>query len=220
LYLPYRWRWRPIFFAGVIGKISSAFIQSALATLGLSIRLVTRRLAMKLTSILALAILALSAGIAQADHADKKGNYGRVIDVKPVYRTYTAPREHKSCIESDYSIPRHSSYTATILGAVIGGALGHRIGDAHGDPGAAAIAGGLIGASFGHSVDQRDSYARQLRVTGPCRSDHRRHDHRRETVRELVEYKVTYRYNGKKYKARMDHDPGRWVKLNVNVSPV
>lgn len=170
---------------------------------------------MKLTSILALAILALSANFAQAHHQDKKGNYGRVIDVKPVYRTYTAPREHKSCIESDYSIPRHNSYGATILGAVIGGALGHTIGDAHGDPGAAAIAGGLIGASFGHSVDRRDRYARQVRVTGPCRSDHRR-----ETVRELVEYKVTYRYNGETYKARMDHDPGRWVKLNVNVSPV
>jgi uncharacterized protein YcfJ len=200
--------------AGQKTEISSAFIQSALATLGLSIRLVTRRLAMKLTSILAVGILALSAGFAQADHANKKGNYGRVIHVEPVYRTYTTSRKHDSCIERDYRVPVQTSYNSTILGAVIGSALGHSIGDAHGDPGAAAIAGGLIGASFGQNVDRRNSYNRQLHVKGPCRSD-RRH----KTVRELVEYKVTYRYNGKTHKARMDHDPGKWVKLNVNVSP-
>jgi uncharacterized protein YcfJ len=177
---------------------------------------------MKLTNILALGILALSAGFAQAGHGDKKGDYGRVTHVEPVYRTYTAPRKSKSCIERDYSIPVQTSYNGTILGAVIGGALGHSIGDAHGDAGAAAIAGGLIGASLGSNVDRRNSYNRQVLVKGPCRSDrHRDHrsDHRRKTVRELVEYKVTYRYNGKTHKARMDHDPGKWVKLNVNVSP-
>jgi uncharacterized protein YcfJ len=177
---------------------------------------------MKLTSTLALIILALGAGFAQADHKDRKGDYGRVIHVEPVYRTYKAPRDHHSCVQYDHSIPVRTSYTGTILGAVIGGALGHAIGDAHGDPDTAAIAGGLIGASFGHSVDRRNSYNRQLLVTGPCRSDHasdHRRDHRRKTVRELVEYKVTYRYNGRIHKARMDYDPGEWVKLNVNISP-
>jgi uncharacterized protein YcfJ len=174
---------------------------------------------MKLTSIMALGILALSASFAQAQHGDKKGDYGRVTHVEPIYRTYTAPRKSKSCIERDYSIPVQTSYSGAILGAVIGGALGHSIGDAHGDPGSAAIAGGLIGASFGRSGDRANSYNRQLRVTGPCRSDRHSRGHRRETVRELVEYKVTYRYNGKTHKARMSHDPGKWVKLNVNVSP-
>ena len=173
---------------------------------------------MKLTSILAIAILALSAGFAQAGHKDKKGDYGRVIHVEPIYRSYTVSRNDHSCIQYDRSIPVQTSYTGTILGAVIGGALGHSIGDAHGDPGAAAIAGGLIGASFGRSVDQRSSYNRQMLVTGPCRSDHHS-AHRRKTVRELVEYKVTYRYNGRIHKARMDYDPGKWVKLNVDISP-
>jgi len=173
---------------------------------------------MKLTSTLALIILALGAGFAQADHKDKKGDYGRVIHVEPVYRTYKAPRDHHSCVQYDHSIPIRTSYTGTILGAFIGGALGHAIGDAHGDPDAAAIAGGLIGASFGRSIDRSHSYNRQLHVTGPCRSDRHRDRHYR-TVREVVEYKVTYRYNGRVHKARMDYDPGEWVKLNVNVSP-
>lgn len=173
---------------------------------------------MKLISVLAVGILALSAGFTQAGHRDEKGTYGRVIHVEPVYRSYKKPVKHNSCIQYDYSVPVHRSYTGTILGAVIGGALGHSIGDAHGDPGAAAIAGGLIGASFGRSIDRSHSYNRQLHVTGPCRSDRRRDRHYR-TVREVVEYKVTYRYNGRVHKARMDYDPGEWVKLNVNVSP-
>ena len=169
---------------------------------------------MKLISVLAVGILALSAGFAQAGHRDEKGIYGRVIYVEPVYRSYKKPRKHNSCIEYDHSIPVQTSYTGTILGAVIGGALGHSIGDAHGDPGAAAIAGGLIGASFGRGIDRHNSYNRHMLVTGPCRSDRRY-----KRVREVVEYKVTYRYNGRVHKARLDYDPGEWVKLNVKVSP-
>ncbi len=169
---------------------------------------------MKLSSILTLTALSLGSSLSYAHHPDDKDIYARVIHVEPVYRTYSTPTNDASCISYDYSRPIRTSYTGTILGAVIGGALGHKIGDSHGDPGAAAIAGGLIGASFGHSVDRRNSYNRQLRVAGPCRSNSGV-----KTVRELVEYKVTYRYNGRIHAARMDHDPGEWVKLNVNVSP-
>ena len=40
-----------------------------------------------------------------------------------------------------------------------------------------------------------------------------------ETRRQLVEYKVTYRYNGEVHSARMDYDPGEWIKLDVDVTP-
>lgn len=169
---------------------------------------------MKLTSILVLALLATGCSTTYAHHPSNKRVYGKVIHVEPVYRTYTAQASNNSCISYDRSIPVRTSYTGTILGAVIGGALGHKIGDSHGDPGTAAIAGGLIGASFGHSIDQRSRHNRQLRIAGPCRSDNRP-----TTVRELVEYKVTYRYNGRVHEARMDHDPGEWVELNVDISP-
>ena len=111
-------------------------------------------------------------------------------------------------------IVRIVSYTGTVLGAVIGGALGHRIGDAHGDPRLAAVAGGLLGASIGRSIDHNANYNQGLRVAKPCRVRHQQ-----ETVRELVEYKVTYRYNGRVHHARMDYDPGEWVKLDVDISP-
>ena len=141
-------------------------------------------------------------------------HYGEVLNVEPVYRTYNRPVQKPTCLKWEPERARHVSYTGTVLGAVIGGALGHRIGDAHGDPGAAAVAGGLLGASIGRNIDHNVSYNRGLRVAGPCRVRQQQ-----ETVRELVEYKVTYRYNGRVHHARMDHDPGEWVKLDVDVSP-
>ncbi len=161
-----------------------------------------------------LSTLVLASVNASAHHRDRDAEYGRVISVEPVYRTYSRPISDNSCLRYDRSVPVRTHYTGTILGAVIGGALGHRIGDAHGDADAAAVAGGLLGASIGHRVDQQQRYHRQLRVSGPCRPQYRE-----ERVRELVEYKVTYRYNGKIHHAVMDHDPGKWVKLNVDVSP-
>ena len=178
---------------------------------------------MKLTTVVILGLVSLASTMASntalADHHHKdkhhrKQPYGKVVQVEPVYRTYTRPVQDTSCLRRDPERVRFVSYTGTVLGAVVGGALGHRIGDAHGDPGAAAVAGGLLGASIGRSIDHNIAYNRGLRVTGPCRVRHQQ-----ETVRELVEYKVSYRYNGRVHHARMNHDPGEWIKLNVDVSP-
>ncbi len=142
------------------------------------------------------------------------GVYGRVLHVEPVYRYYSQPVTDHSCRRYDASAPNYTSYTGTVFGAVVGGALGHRIGDAHGDPEAAAVAGGLLGAAIGRDIDRRAQYYRGMRVDGPCRVSHRQHSRR-----ELVEYQVTYRYNGEVHRANMDYDPGEWVRLNVDITP-
>ena len=141
-------------------------------------------------------------------------DYARVLDVEPVYRYYKEPVNAHSCVRHEPDRNTYTSYTGTVLGAVIGSALGHRVGDAHGDPTAAAVAGGLLGASVGRDLDRRARYNRGLRVEGPCRVRQTE-----ATRRQLVEYKVTYRYNGRVHHARMDHDPGEWVKLDVDVTP-
>ena len=147
-------------------------------------------------------------------HSREQDRYARVLDVEPVYRYHREPVRDHSCTRYEPGRSRYNSYTATVLGAVIGGALGHRIGDSHGDPTAAAVAGGLLGASVGRDVGHRVNDNRDLRAEGPCRVKHRQ-----ETRRQLVEYKVRYRYNGQVHLARMDYDPGEWVKLDVNVTP-
>jgi uncharacterized protein YcfJ len=140
-------------------------------------------------------------GLARGHHKQHRSyrerqvaDYGRVISVEPVYRYYREPVNDHNCARYDDRAPNYTSYTGTVFGAVIGGALGHRIGDAHGDPDAAAVAGGLLGAA--------------CRVT-----------HRERTRRELVEYQVTYRYNGEVHRTTMDYDPGEWVKLDVDITP-
>jgi uncharacterized protein YcfJ len=188
---------------------------------------------MKLTTVLIFGVFAIGSAYSQADHRcdhnhkhhgrghnkhnehhSREASYARVIDVEPVYRYYKEPARDHSCARYEPGRAAYNSHTATVLGAVIGGALGHRIGDSHGDPAVAAVAGGLLGASVGRDIDRRASYNRGLRVEGPCRVTHRE-----ETRRQLVEYKVSYRYNGEVHLARMDYDPGEWVKLDVNVTP-
>ena len=137
-----------------------------------------------------------------------------MIEVEPVYRYYKEPVNAHSCLRVESGRASYNSYTGTVLGAVVGGALGHRIGDSHGDPKVAAVAGGLLGASLGRDIGHRVRENQRLRIEGPCRV--RQYE---ETRRQLVEYKVTYRYNGAVHLARMDYDPGDWVKLDVNVAP-
>ena len=160
-------------------------------------------------------------GLARGHHKQHRSyrerqvaDYGRVISVEPVYRYYREPVNDHNCARYDDRAPNYTSYTGTVFGAVIGGALGHRIGDAHGDPDAAAVAGGLLGAAIGHDIDRRARYYRGVRVEGPCRVTHRE-----RTRRELVEYQVTYRYNGEVHRTTMDYDPGEWVKLDVDITP-
>lgn len=140
--------------------------------------------------------------------------YGKVIDVEPVYRLEAYRPGHASCIRRlDQGRPR-TSYTPTVLGAIVGGVVGHRLGDHRGDPEVAAIAGGILGASVGRDIGNRLAENRYLAVDGPCFP-------RRGRVvgREVVEYIVTYRYNGEIFRTSMDYDPGEWVALDVDVKP-
>lgn len=152
--------------------------------------------------------------IRRSHRAREAADYGRVLNVEPVYRYYSQPVTDHSCTRYDHRAPNYTSYTGTVFGAVVGGALGHRIGDAHGDPDVAAVAGGLLGAAIGRDIDRRAQYYRGMRVDGPCRVSHSE-----RTQRELVEYQVTYRYNGEVHRTTMDYDPGEWVRLNVDITP-
>ena len=56
-----------------------------------------------------------------------RDNYPEVVSVEPVYRYYNEPVQDHSCVQHNDRRSGQNSHTATVLGAVIGGALGHRI---------------------------------------------------------------------------------------------
>ena len=155
-----------------------------------------------------------SARQARRDYARGK-HYARVLSVQPLYERRRGRTESHSCVQwSEQYDARHSAWAPTIVGGVLGSAIGYHLGEDHGDPEVATIAGGLLGAAAGHGLGRHAYEAKHIRVAGPCQPMARgRHESRR------VEYLVTYRYNGRIYREHLDYDPGEWVRLNVEVSP-
>lgn len=103
----------------------------------------------------------------------------------------------------------------TLLGALIGGALGNQVGNGDGRT-AATIAGAVIGGKVGHDIDARNGssgyeYRDNSGVTRRCRtvSDGGR----------FGGYDVTYRYANQTYHALMNYRPGRTIRVMVDVRP-
>jgi uncharacterized protein YcfJ len=173
------------------------------------------------TSILAFAI-GLS-GCASAGphwgphHGDRRGfeDVARVVAVTPIYETVriAVPREH--CWEERRPQARYrDSYTGPLVGAIVGGVVGNRFGAGSGKT-AMTIAGTLLGASIASDLDQgTHPVARRSHRSVRCETVDEY-----ETREEIVAYRVKYRYQGRIYHKRMDHDPGDTIRLWVTVDP-
>jgi len=108
-----------------------------------------------------------------------------------------------------------STANGTLLGALIGGAVGNQVGKGDGRT-AATVAGAVIGGAIGNNVDRNhDSGAYEYRdnsgVVRRCRtvSDGGR----------FGGYDVTYRYAGQTYHALMNYRPSRTMRVMVQVRP-
>jgi len=110
-----------------------------------------------------------------------------------------------------------STANGTLLGAVIGGALGNQVGKGDGKK-AATIGGAVIGGAIGNSVarsnDHYDQYQDNSGVVRRCRtvSDN-------EGSQSVGGYNVTYRYAGQIYHAFTNYNPGRRLRVVVDVRP-
>lgn len=105
--------------------------------------------------------------------------------------------------------------TRTLIGALIGGALGNQVGSGDGRT-AATIAGAVIGAQVGKNTranDRHDAYDYYRDTSGTER--------RCRTIGGGVRdaYRVSYNYSGKSYEAITDVKPGRtvWVLVDVRL---
>lgn len=143
--------------------------------------------------------------------------YARVVDVEPLFRQVRVSTPQRDCWVEErevYSRPGIDASTAapTVLGAIIGGVVGHQFGSGRGRD-AATVAGTVIGASIGHSSAVRAG-GTETRAVQRCAVSY---EHGWE---EQVEgYRVTYVHRGREYTTRMSYDPGSSVRIRVPNAP-
>lgn len=183
----------------------------------------TMRDSRKFAVVISLATLVLAAP-ALADHESRRSgaryDYAKVISAEPVLRYVTVSTPVRECWDDVeyYTDHRYSRGTgaSTLFGALIGGVIGHQFGSGRGND-AATVAGSLIGAAVGHnSARRRAGYAtvQYSRPVERCKTVIRK---RREE--RIDGYDVVYKYKGQRYSTRMPYDPGRELRVRVDVRP-
>ena len=171
----------------------------------------------KLAYIAAGVALALG-GYAAADwRAERReeAQYATTLRVIPVKEEIKTPREECRDVRvTKYVQDRGNDTTGTVVGALVGGALGNQVGGGNGRK--AATAAGLIGGGLiGRRIDENNNPPKAVHTTQrKCKTVHDTHE-------EVVAYDVEYRYRDEVHMARMERDPGpKWkVKETTVIEP-
>ena len=149
-------------------------------------------------------------------------DYAKVESVQPNVRYVTVRRPVEECWEETrhYTVERRppGSAAGTLVGAVIGGVIGHQFGSGRGND-AATVAGTLIGAAVGNDrAKRRAGYSyettRYERPVQRCRTSYASHQEER-----VDSYHVVYSYKGQRYATDMPYDPGKRLRIRVDVRP-
>lgn len=148
--------------------------------------------------------------LALAEPVEENVTYGyaQVMRVTPVYGTYRVRVPEQRC-DAGASREGGDGTTGTVVGAIVGGALGNQVGKGDGRK-ASTIAGAVLGGAIGRKVDRNSGPAPGTR----CRMV----DVEREE-RRIVGYDVEYQYKGDKYMSRLDQDPGSRLRIRIAVTP-
>jgi uncharacterized protein YcfJ len=180
---------------------------------------------------LAFAIASLCAAAAPAFAAESFTDRARVISSRPIQERIPVTREEcwndvqrsyeeRRVTRSDTGAPIGAG---TVLGAIVGGVAGHQVGSGRGND-AATAAGAIIGGLIGNQADRNAGRVGPGgTVTEVERVPVERNVERCRTVNEVREatlgYDVRYEYLGRQFQTRMDRDPGRQLRVSVNVAP-
>ena len=181
---------------------------------------------------LLLAVASASALAAPAVYAQSFGDRARVVSARPIIERMPISREEcwndrvrtyedRRVTRTDTGAPIGAG---TVLGAVIGGVAGHQVGKGRGNDVATGV-GAVVGGLIGNQVDRDNGNVRPgERVTEVERVPVDRNVERCRTVQETREatvgYDVRYEYMGRQFNTRMDRDPGRTLRVNVDIRPV
>ncbi|MBL0420212.1 glycine zipper 2TM domain-containing protein [Ramlibacter sp. AW1] len=141
--------------------------------------------------------------VAPAIHAQAQPQeVGRVISSVPVIQQVAVPRQ--ICNSQPVVVQQPSSGGGALLGALVGGAAGHGIGDGGGRA-LATVIGAVGGAMVGDRVEgPRSQLQQQTQCTTQTFYENR-----------TVAYDVTYEWRGGQYTVQMPHDPGPTISLQL-----
>jgi uncharacterized protein YcfJ len=106
---------------------------------------------------------------------------------------------------------------STLVGAIVGGVIGHQFGSGRGNDAATAV-GSIVGAAIGNSAAVRaNANYRPTEYSRPIRRCETRYQSREE--QRIDGYRVVYSYNGRKYATDMPYDPGKRLRIRVDIQP-
>lgn len=159
-------------------------------------------------------------GYANGHARNAQYDYARVISSEPIVRYVTVKTPVRECWQDvqHYSTRRAAPGTgaSTLVGAIVGGVIGHQFGSGRGND-AATVAGSLIGAAVGNDSARRHYGYRNEHYSRPvqrCDTSYREHEEKR-----IDGYNVVYKYNGQRYATQMPYDPGRELRVRVDIRP-
>jgi uncharacterized protein YcfJ len=167
------------------------------------------------------ALLIVSSANALAYRRDRSDDveYAPVTRVEPIYESREIVRPQEQCWTEHVPVRSNQphSYTAPILGALIGGALGNSLGHHDSNKKVGTVVGAALGGSIGRDIGYRNSGGYQpaaYRDEETCRTVER------ASYRdEVVAYRVNYRYHGRDYITEMPYDPGARIPVQIDVKP-
>lgn len=183
-----------------------------------------------LFALAALGVFAASQAAAQGGRYDERDGYGydyaQVLRVDPLIQTWDRPVQRDQCWREPvrYREPsRHGKgrqdRAPAVLGAIVGGVIGHQFGSGSGRD-AATAAGALLGY---HAVrDDQRRYGSHYEGDREYLRYEQRCEVNTEYFREerVTGYEVTYRYNGQTYTTVTDYHPGDRLRVQVEVRPL
>jgi len=170
-----------------------------------------------------LSVLALATTLSQASWADEEhrrhhrheeaddGNFAEVVQVMPIKEQVEVRTPHRECREEEVSEGGSNGNGGAVVGAVAGGLLGHAAGHNTESRKLDTVVGAIGGAIVGKELSKSE---------GTTTTEERCNTRRSVDYEErTVGYDVTYRYFGRDYHTRMDHDPGDRIRVVVDVHP-
>ena len=151
-------------------------------------------------------------GPAVPDYVDT----AEVIQVEPLYQAVRVARPVNECWTERVAQgnSRQGGYAGPVVGGILGGVLGNQLIRGRGRT-PMTVAGTLIGAAIGQGVSAASRRPPAMASVRRCRTVNRY-----EPRQQLVGYRVDYRYEGQTFTTRTRGNPGRFIRVRVDVDPV